>query len=219
MTQYGMAIDLKRCFGCQTCAVACKIANNLPKGLSYNVVFTKNDDDYRNPGVAVVKGAVANDNAGGTFPQCTLNFFPKACQHCAKPICVAVCPTGASMKDENGIVTIDLDACIGCGSCIKACPYEVRTLLDDGQEFYLDMAVGEIDAPPHKAATVEKCTFCKNLIERNEVPACIQLCPGRARFWGDLDDPDSEPNKAAKGRDVFRYREDQGTVPSVLYLK
>lgn len=79
MTQYGMAIDLKRCFGCQTCAVACKIANNLLKGLSYNVVFTKNDDDYRNPGVAVVKGAVANDNAGGTFPQHTLNFFPKAC--------------------------------------------------------------------------------------------------------------------------------------------
>ncbi len=218
MTRLGMAIDINRCFGCQTCAAACKVANNLPKNVSYNVVFTKADDDFSKPGIAVAKGAVANDLAGGTFPNCTLNYFPKACQHCATPSCVAICPTGASAKDESGIVTIDYEVCIGCGSCISSCPYDVRKLLDSDPEYYLDMAVGEVDAPPHKVATVEKCTFCKNLIDRDEVPACMQLCPGRARYWGDLDDPSSEPNKAAQGREVLRYLEDKGTDPSVLYL-
>lgn len=219
MTQLGMAIDLRRCFGCQTCAAACKIANNLPKGLSYNTVFTKNDNDYSHPGIAVAKGAIANDIAGGTFPENILNFFPIACQHCAMPSCVAVCPSGASTKDAEGIVSIDYEICIGCGTCIEACPYDVRTLIDADPEFYLDLAVGEIDAPPHEVATVEKCTFCKNLIDRDEVPACMQLCPGRARYWGDLDDPTSDPNVAAEGREVLKYLESEGTEPSVLYLR
>jgi molybdopterin-containing oxidoreductase family iron-sulfur binding subunit len=219
MTQYGMAIDLTRCFGCQTCAAACKVANNVPKGVAYNVVFTKGDNDFSNPGIAVVKGSVSNDNAGGTYPDCTLNYFPKACQHCAAPSCVAVCPTGASTKDDDGIVSIDYEVCIGCGACIKACPYDVRTLLEADAEYYLGVTVGEADAPPHKTNTVEKCTFCKNLIGRDEVPACMQLCPGRARYWGDLDDPESAPNKAKEGRKILVYKEDQGTSPSVLYLQ
>ena len=68
MTRYGMAIDLRRCIGCQACAAACKMANNLPKELTYNVVYTKGDDDFDSIGTAVSRGALANDNAGGTFP-------------------------------------------------------------------------------------------------------------------------------------------------------
>ena len=183
------------------------------------MVFTKDDKDYSHPGVAVAKGAVANDNAGGTFPKCTLSFFPKACQHCGTPACVVACPTGASSKDADGIVCIDNEVCIGCGTCVQACPYDVRTLIEEDPQYYLDLAVGEYDAPPHKIATVEKCTFCKNLIGRDEVPACMQLCPGRARYWGDLDDPNSAPNKVKEGREVLLYLEDKGTKPSVFYLK
>jgi molybdopterin-containing oxidoreductase family iron-sulfur binding subunit len=219
MTQYGMAIDLHRCFGCQTCAAACKVANNLPKGLNYNVVYTKGDDDFSKPGVAVARGAISNDSAGGSYPDCKLGFFPLQCQHCATPSCVAVCPTGASTKDEDGIVSIDYGICIGCGMCIEACPYDVRTLISEQPAYYIDAAVGEADAPPHKVSTVEKCSFCKNLIGRGEVPACMQLCPGRARYWGDLDDPDSAPNKAKAGREVLYYLEGKGTKPSVMYLK
>ena len=76
MTRYGMAIDLRRCIGCQACAAACKIANNLPKELTYNVVYTKTDDDFDTIGTAVSRGALANDNAGGTFPNCILEFMP-----------------------------------------------------------------------------------------------------------------------------------------------
>ena len=219
MTQYGMAIDLNRCFGCQTCAVACKIANNLPDDVTYNLVYTKRDEDYSHPGDAVPKGAFCYDNAGGTFPDSILKFFPLSCQHCSNPICVEVCPTGATSKDEEtGIVGIDYETCIGCGTCMTACPYDVRTLLSDNVEYYIDMECGEYDAPPHTPNTVEKCTFCKNLIDRGGVPACMDLCPGRARYWGDLEDPESDVNKAMEGREVLKYLEDQGTEPNVFYL-
>lgn len=215
-----MAIDLNRCFGCQTCAAACKMANNLPKDMSYNVVYTKTDKDYTTFGTAVARGAVANDNAGGSFPDCTLSYLPMQCQHCMNPACLEVCPTGATQKREDGIVWVDDELCIGCESCIQACPYEgVRTLIKGEPEYYLDVVVGEADAPVHRGGTVEKCTFCKNLVDRGEVPACMQLCPGRARYWGDLDDPESDVSKAIEGREYEFILEDAGTGPNVYYLK
>lgn len=187
--------------------------------MTYNVVFTKTDKDYNTLGTAVARGAVANDNPGGTFPNCTLSFLPFQCQHCEKPACLAVCPTGATQQREDGIVWVDNELCIGCESCIKACPYEgVRTLLSEEPEYYLDVVVGEYDAPTHKSGTVEKCTFCHNLIDRGEEPACMQLCPGRARYWGDMDDPESAVSKAIAGREVTYLQEEAGTNPRVCYL-
>lgn len=220
MTHYGMAIDLRRCVGCQACAAACKVANNNPKDVAYNIVYTKTDYDWDTLGTAVFKGALANDNAGGVFPDCTMFFLPMQCQHCELPACESVCPTGATFKDpETGIVSIESELCIGCQSCVNACPYEgVRTLVSN-PEYYLDVVVGEYDAPPHTAGTVEKCTFCKNLIDRGEEPACMQLCLGRARYWGDLDDPESEVSKALEGRETVVLCESAGTKPSVYYLQ
>lgn len=205
MTRLGMAIDLNRCFGCHTCMTACKIANNLPKGLKYNTVHTVGGD--------------SDDTAAGEFPNCTMSWMPVGCQHCENPACFGVCPTGATAINDDGVVTVDPDVCIGCGSCVAACPYEVRTLIEEEPEFYVEMAVGEADAPKHIAGVVEKCTFCTNLLGRGEVPACMQLCPGRARFWGDLDDPESEVSKAIEGREYELYLEEAGTRPKVYYLK
>ena len=203
---YGMAIDLNRCFGCHSCAIACKVANNMPKGMVYSSVKTV--------------GGQQRDTAAGTFPECEMSYLPFQCQHCANPACLQVCPTGATQKREDGIVWVDSELCIGCESCIKACPYEgVRTLISDEASYYLDVVVGEFDAPAHKAGTVEKCTFCYNLIDRGEVPACMQLCPGRARYWGDLDDPESEVANAIEGRETVRLNEEAGTEPSIYYLK
>ena len=87
-------------------------------------------------------------------------------------------------------------------------------------EYYLDVVVGEYDAPVHTVGTVEKCTFCKNLVDRGDVPACMQLCPGRARFWGDLDDPESEVSKLLNSdREIEVLNEGAGTLPKVFYLK
>ena len=181
MTHYGMAIDLSRCIGCHTCAIACKMANNLPKNVLFNRVRTVGGDGM--------------DTASGEYGANTMSFLPVQCQHCEKPACLDVCPTGATAKDEEtGIVSVDSELCIGCESCIKACPYEgVRTLIKS-PEYYLDVVVGE-------------------------VPACMQLCPGRARYWGDLDDPESDVSKAIEGRETMFLNEEAGTKPSVYYLQ
>lgn len=101
MARYGMAIDLARCIGCHTCAIACKMANNLPKDVHYNRINTVGGDSM--------------DTAAGEYPNCTMSFLPVQCQHCAEPACVGVCPTGATAKDEeSGIVTVDSELCIGC---------------------------------------------------------------------------------------------------------
>ena len=209
MTRYAMAIDQSRCFGCQACAAACKVANNLPKEMVYNTVYTVGGD--------------YTDTAAGVFPDCSLSYLPFQCQHCDNPACEAVCPTGATQKREDGIVWVDNKLCIGCDSCISACPYQkehkVRTHLSENPEYYLDVVVGEFDAPTHKANTVEKCTFCHNLIDRDEVPACMQLCPGRARFFGDIDDPESAVSKAIEGREYILLDEASGTGPSIYYLQ
>ena len=92
--------------------------------------------------MAVARGAVANDNAGGTFPNCELHFLPFTCQHCDTPACFASCPVGAIVKEDNGIVSTISELCIGCDACIEACPYEgVRTLIS-----------GEPPTPTRKAA-------------------------------------------------------------------
>ena len=206
MARYGMVIDLHRCFGCQACAAACKVANNLPKELVYNHVYTTNGAD--------------TDCATGVYPDCELGFQPTSCMHCEHAACVEVCPTGASQYDENGIVWIDAELCIGCQACISACPYDVRTLVPENPTYYLDVVVGELDAPKHTPGIVEKCTFCKNLVDRGEKPACMVCCPGRARYWGDLDDPESEVSQVlASGRESFVLKEEAGTSPKVFYLK
>ena len=204
--KFGMAIDVTRCIGCHTCSVACKMSNNLPEEVWWNNVRTEGGD--------------APDTASGSYPgELSMNYWPVNCQHCANPACVDVCPTGASMKREDGIVTVDADTCIGCGSCIAACPYSVRTLYEQEPTFSMDFAVGDWDAPAHKQGTVGKCTGCANRVDRGEAPACMDLCPARARFWGDLDDPNSDVSKFLAGKQAVRLLEDAGTEPNVYYVK
>ena len=206
MTRLAIAIDLSRCTGCNTCAMACKMQNNVPMGMTWNRVLNENCE--------------FEVGVQGTYPSISRSHLPIACQHCENPACLRVCPTGATQKREDGIVWVDNELCIGCESCIKACPYEgVRTLIANEPEYYLDVVVGEFDAPTHKAGTVEKCTFCHNLIDRGEVPACMQLCPARARYWGDLDDPESDVSKYLATREAVVLQEEDGTGPKISYIR
>ena len=205
MTRYGMAIDLSRCIGCNTCAVACKVSNNLPKDVWWNVVHTKGRDFA--------------DTSKGTYGgEMQLSWLPVNCMHCENAVCEEVCPTGATVKRDDGIVTVDEETCIGCKSCMEACPYDVRRLIENEPEYYLELPIGDPAAKSHKGGTVEKCDFCAGRIDRGEKPACMELCPGRARYWGDLDDPESEVSQFLSGRNATVLLEEEGTSPSVYYV-
>lgn len=206
MTHLGMAIDIDACIGCHTCAVACKQVNNLPQEVWWNRVLTD--------------GGEGIDSARGEYPNLYMRFITLSCQHCENPACVKVCPVGATYKDsETGIVRQDYDKCIGCRMCMSACPYTgVRSFNWEEPQYATGFATGDADVAAHQKHVVEKCTFCYQRLARGETPACMELCPSRARHFGDLDDPDSEISKLIASRSYERLLEDRGTKPSTYYL-
>ncbi len=204
--RYGFAVDTQRCIGCHTCSVACRIENNLPVGTWWNRTLTKGGENM--------------DTPEGIFPEVTMSYVTVACQHCENPACVKVCPVGATYRDpDTGVVRQDYDKCIGCRMCMSACPYTgVRSFNWEEPKFTIDFSVGASDVPNHQRHVVEKCTMCWHKLAKNEEPACVEVCPARARFWGDLDDSSSEVAKLVGEREHIRLLEERGTNPSVYYL-
>lgn len=205
--RYGMAIDTKRCIACHTCSVGCKVENNLPEGIWWNTV--------------VNVGGETPDSPTGTYPNLVPMWtYTMACQHCDNPACVAVCPSGATFKRDDGIVMQNPEQCIGCKLCIEACPYDgVRSYVDGEPLHYTDFNVGDADAVTHVANTVEKCTFCAHRVDRGEKPFCVEVCPGRARIFGDLNDPASDISQALASRAYDQLQVEDGTGPAIYLLK
>jgi molybdopterin-containing oxidoreductase family iron-sulfur binding subunit len=197
--RWGVAIDLKRCTGCQSCTVACKAENGTPPGVFWTRVVEKEE---------------------GTFPFAYKVFMPVRCNHCSDPPCVPVCPTGASyVREKDNLVLIDQDKCIGCGTCVVACPYDVRFLPESARGYY------GAPTPYERAAyqkwqkgTVQKCTLCVHRLDAGLEPACIATCPTKALTFGDLNDPRSEISRLVRERPHFRPSAELGTDPNVFYL-
>ncbi len=186
MTQYAIVTDLNRCVGCLACAVACKVANNVPIGSFWNKVLRIGP----NP-----------STEGSDFPNVDMYFLPIQCQHCENPACVAVCPTGASHKLEDGTVQVDKEKCIGCQFCAMSCPYGVRYLNEEER-------------------VVEKCTLCEQKTAQGELPMCVDTCVGLARWFGDMESGDyaqfSGPLGKKMGEVVDEFsEEDVHTLPNV----
>ena len=205
MTKLAIGINLHRCIGCNTCAVACKMQNNVPDGMLWNRVLTEGCERF--------------DSAEGTYPNLSRTYLPLACQHCENPACERVCPTGATYKDDKGRVEIDYDKCIGCRMCMAACPYTgVRNFNWDEPKYSIDLKTGSADAPAHVKHTVEKCTFCWHRLAKGVQPACVEVCTARARYFGDLNDPESEVSKLIRDREYMQLLPERDTHPSVYYL-
>ena len=203
---YGLVVDTKYCIGCHCCAFACKNENNVPDDIWWNRVMTDGGEDI--------------DTPSGEYPNLSMSHITVSCQHCENPACVKVCPVGATYKDpETGVVRQDYDKCIGCRMCMAACPYTgVRSFNWEEPTHSVDFALGGRGVPAHQKHTVEKCTFCWHLLAKGEDPACVRVCTGRARTFGDLDDPDSEVSQLLREREYKQLLPDEGTKPSVYYL-
>ncbi len=140
-----------------------------------------------------------------------------ACQHCENPACLKVCPVGATYKDDMGRVEIHYDKCIGCRICMAACPYNARVFNWSEPERDPNWNYGDKDVPVRPKGVAEKCTLCKERTDRGDIPMCVRVCPGRARVYGDLDDPESEISKVVRENHAYQLLEEFGTRPQLRY--
>jgi Fe-S-cluster-containing dehydrogenase component/formate-dependent nitrite reductase membrane component NrfD len=176
--KYGFVIDQRKCIGCHACTVACKAEHDVPIGV------------YRTWVKYIEKGE---------FPNTRRHFLVNRCNHCDDAPCVAICPTKALFKRADGIVDFDKDRCIGCKSCMQACPYDA---------IY-------IDPNTHTAA---KCNYCAHRVDQGLLPACVIVCPEQAIIAGDLHDPNSQIARLVGRESVRVRRPEQGTGPNVYYI-
>ncbi len=140
--QLGFHFDQTRCTGCEACVVACKDWKDLPAGPA-----------------ALLRIVPVEE---GRFPALSLRFFPLACFHCARPVCVEECPTEALRKrPEDGVVVVDGELClIGCRLCADACPYQAPQFASGG--------------------TARLCDLCADRRGPAQPPVCVAACPQRA---------------------------------------
>lgn len=204
-SRYAMVIDIRRCAGCRGCTVACKSEFQVPLGYWRNCVQQKDR---------------------GTYPQTRRHFLPVLCNHCDNAPCMKACPVapinrsfispdGAPVQYEgkatyqrpDGIVLVDNSICIGCGLCILACPYGAR---------YFDPLKNAGAVPSNKA--IGKCTYCAHRVDNGIVPSCVNTCVGRARIFGDVNDPNSEVSKLLKEHKTQILLPEKETEPQTFYI-
>ncbi len=211
MTRYAIVADLNRCVGCQTCTSACKHQNATAPNIQWRKVL---------------------DFEVGEYPDVTRAFLPVGCMHCDEPPCLDVCPSTATRKRDDGIVTIDYDICIGCAYCAIACPYQARFRVDKPAHAYSGKTMRHeaLREDPNRIGVAQKCTFCVDKIDAglaagltpgidpDATPACVNSCIADALHFGDVEDPNSNVSTLLHENRHFRMHEELGTGPRIYYL-
>ena len=176
--RYGFVIDQNRCIGCHACTVACKEEHNIAVGV--NRTWVKYIEK-------------------GHYPDTRRHFAVLRCNHCDDAPCIEICPTVALFRRRDGIVDFDNERCIGCKSCMQACPYDA---------LYID--------PDRNTAA--KCNFDASRVEMGYKPACEVVCPTQAILSGDLDDPASAISRRVAMDKVSVRKPEKGTKPKLFYV-
>ena len=152
---YAFTFDARFCSGCKACQAACKDKNNLPLGVLWRRVVEVSGGSWEKRGESWSHSVFAYN-------------LPLSCNHCMHPKCAGVCPTGAYVIREDGIVFLDTTKCMGCGYCAWACPYGIPQYNPD-------------------AGTMTKCDFCVDQLEQGLPPACVAACPMRVLNYGEAE--------------------------------
>ena len=177
MTRYAFLIDQDTCIGCHACTIACKSEHDVPLGV--NRTWVKYIEK-------------------GTFPDSRRFYSVNRCNHCEDAPCVSICPTTALYQRRDGIVDFNDSNCIGCKSCMNACPYDALYINPETQ-------------------TAHKCNFCSHRVELSLEPSCVVVCPTQSIIAGDLDDPTSKISQMMSRHDTKVRAPEQGTKPHVFY--
>ncbi len=202
--KFVMVIDLAKCANARKCVDACQEGHMLAEGHEWMQIYSLQDSEHTSP-----------------------YWLPRPCFHCDNPLCVSVCPVGATYKRDDGIVLVDSKRCIGCKFCMTGCPYSARVFNwgDPGVEVPEDHIYDpELNTPPVEG-TVGKCVFCADRLRDDMLPRCVSACPMGAIYFGDLVE-DTITNgvetirfsRTMEAKHGYRYLESLGTHPSVYYL-
>ncbi len=176
--KFGFVIDNRKCIGCHACTIACKSENDVPVGV--NRTWVKQTEK-------------------GTFPNTRRIFQVSRCNHCTDAPCVSICPTEALFARGDGIVDFNNDRCIGCKSCMQACPYDAL----------------HIDPETNTAA---KCNYCAHRVDIGLAPSCVNICPEQAIIAGDMENSESEISQLIARQQVKTRKPEKGTKPNIYYI-
>lgn len=198
-----MVIDLRYCDGCKLCTSACQKRHNLRDEQTWIKVYDM------------------EDSSGGTFP------MPRPCMMCEDPPCLKVCPVGATLRTDEGLVLVDTDTCVGSRACMAACPYEARYFnwKDPLPAKRMPMP-NTPQMPVSRKGTVGKCVLCADRLPQGELPACVAECPMGVLYVGDLVTDIAVNGQGTtivlseflRENDAVRYKEELGTNPRVWYI-
>ncbi len=223
-TKWVMVIDLDRCTGCNACVTACAMENN--------VAFAGEEENAYGRGMHWIRLVRYWE---GEYPEVQMRTMPMMCQQCSNAPCEPVCPVFATLHSEAEELNIQVyNRCIGTRYCANNCPYIARTFnwfdyeWPEPMNYYLNP-----DVTVRRRGIMEKCTFCIQRIRRaqeearlegrpvrdGEVqPACAQACPTDAIVFGNWQDPHSKVRQLAESQRGFKFLEELGTEPKVIYL-